>query len=131
MLEPVPPRELASYCPQDHVHYELMRPPAVRQSLDRLLGLFAVSRDRVVLGEDMEDVAMNDLNQARMGLPRLALSVTYTHRTQSPSVRNLSDSPKFLVTHLGLLLREEAHCETVEATLRSLDSTADRRSLHA
>lgn len=104
-----------------------MRPPAVRQSLDLLLGLFVVFRGRVVLGEDMEDVAMKDLNQTRMGLLRSALSVAYTCRTQSPSVRNLSDSLKFLVTHLGLLLREEAHCETIETTLRSPDSTAARR----
>jgi hypothetical protein len=130
MLEPAPPHKLPSI---DNVlkialTIELMRPLAIRQSLDQLFDLFIASRNLVLVG-GMEDAAVKELNQATMGLARSALSAAWTHPTQTPSVRNLSDSLKFLVTHFDLLLRGEAHYETIEAILWSLDSTAAPREM--
>ena len=130
MLEPTPPHKLPSVDNVRKIAFtiELMRPLAIRQSLDQLFGLFVASRN-LVLNEEVEDAAVKDMNQATMGLARSALSAACTHPTQTPSVRNLSDSLKFLVTHLGLLLHGEAHFETIEATLWSLDSTAAPKEL--
>ena len=130
MLEPAPPHNLPSI---DSVRkialtVELMRLMVVRQSLDQLFNLFVASRS-LVLDEEIECVAEKELNQAMMGLARSALSAACTHPTQTPSVRSLSDSLKFLVTHLELLLRGEAHYETIEATLWSLDSTTAPREM--
>ena len=130
MLEPTPPHKLPSI---DNVRkialtVELMRPFAVRQSLDRLFNVFVASRN-LVLDVGIESIAEKESNQATMELARLALSAACTHLTQTPSVRNLSDSLKFLVTHLDLLLHGEAHYETIEATLWSLDSTTAPREM--
>ena len=130
MLEPAPPHELPSI---DNTHkisltVELMRPLAVRQSLDQLFNVFVASRN-LVLDVEIESITEKESNQATMELARLAPSAACTHSTQTPSVRNLSDSLKFLVTHLDLLLRGEAHYETIEATLWSLDSTTAPREM--
>jgi len=130
MLEPVPPHNLPPIDNTRSIAFtiELMRPLGVRQSLDQLFNLFVASRN-LVLDEETEGAAVKDMNQATMGLARSALSAACTHPTQTPSVRNLSDSLKFLVTHLDLLLRGEAHYETIEAILWSLDSTTAPREL--
>jgi len=130
MLEPAPPYKLPSI---DNVRkialtVELMRPLAIKQSLDQLFNLFVASRN-LVLVEETKDATVKELNQATMGIARSALSAAWTHSTQTPSVRNLSDSLKFLVTHFDLLLRGEAHYETIEAILWSLDSTAAPREM--
>lgn len=130
MLEPAPPHKLPSI---DNVRkisltIELMRPLAIKQSLDQLFNLFVVSRN-FVLVEGMEGAEVKELNQGMIGIARSALGAAWTHPTQTPSVRNLSDSLKFLVTHFDLLLRGEAHYETIEATLWSLDSTAAPREM--
>lgn len=129
MLEPAPPNGLLSI---DNIRkiastIDLMRPLAARQSLDHLFGLFVASRNLVRYEE--EGATVKDLNQATLGLARSALSAACTHPTQTPSVRNLSDSLKFLVTHLDLLLRGEPHYETIEAILWSLDSTTAPKEL--
>jgi hypothetical protein len=130
MLEPTSPHKLPSI---DNIRkisltVELMRPLAVRQSLDQLFNVFVASRN-LVLDEEIAGAAEKESNQATMELARSALSAACTHPTQTPSVRNLSDSLKFLVTHLNLLLRGEAHYETIEATLWSLDSTTAPREM--
>ena len=98
-----------------------MRPLVGRQSLDQLFNLFVASR-KLVLDEGMEDATVQELNQAMMGLAQSALSSAWTHPTQTPTVRSIPDSLKFLVTHFDLLLHGETHYETIEAILRSLDS---------
>ena len=130
MLEPAPPHKLPSIENIRRVAFtiELMRPLAVEQSLNQLFNLFTTSHD-LILGEEIEDTAVKDLNQATIGLARLALSAARTHPTQTPSVRNPSSSLKFLVTHLELLLRGEPHYETIEAILWSLDPAAAPREL--
>jgi len=130
MLEPAPPQKLPSIDNVCKIAFtiKLMKSLAVRQSLDQLFNLFVASHN-LVLNEEVEDVALKELNQATMGLARSALSAAWTHPTQTPSVRDLSNSLKFLVTHFDLLLRGEAHYETIEAILWSLDSTAAPREL--
>jgi len=130
MLEPVPPHKLPSIDNVRSIAFtvDLMRPLGVRKSLDQLFNLFIASRN-LVLDEETEGGTVKDLNQATLGLARSALSAACTHTTQTPSVRNLSDSLKFLVTHLDLLLRGEAHYETIEAILWSLDSATAPREL--
>ena len=130
MREPAPPHKLP---PIDNIRkialtIELMRPLAVRQSLYQLFNVFVASRN-LVLDEGVEGVAEKESNKAMMGLARSVLNAACTHPTQTPSVRNLSDSLKFLVTHLDLLLRREPHYETIEATLWSLDSTTAPREM--
>jgi hypothetical protein len=130
MLESTPPHKLPSI---DNIRkialtVELMRPLAVRQSLDQLFSVFVTSRNPV-LDEEIESAVEKESNQAMMSLAQSALSAACTHPTQTPSVRNLSDSLKFLVTHFDLLLRGEAHYETIEATLWSLDSTTAPREM--
>jgi hypothetical protein len=130
MLEPAPPHKLPSI---DNVRkialtVELMRPLAIRRSLDQLFNVFVASRN-LVLDEGVEGVAEKESNQATMELARSALSAACTHPTQTLSVRNLSGSLGFLVTHLDLLLRGEPHYETIEATLWSLDSTTAPREM--
>lgn len=129
MLEPTPPWKLPSIDNVRKISFtiELLRPLAVRQSLDQLFKLFVTSRNLVL--EEETDTTTKELNQAVMGLTRSALTAAWTHPTQTPSVRNLSDSLKFLVTHFDLLLRGEAHYDTIEAILWSLDSTAAPREL--
>jgi hypothetical protein len=130
MLEPTPPHKFPFIDNVRKITFtvELMKPLAVRQSLDQLFNVFVASRN-LVLDEGVEGVAEKESNQATMGLARSALSAACTHPTQTPSVRNLSDSLKFLVTHLDLLLRGEPHYETIEATLWSLDSTTAPREM--
>ena len=130
LLKPAPPHKLPSV---DNIltiasTIELMRPLANRQSLDQLFNLFVISR-KLVLDEGMEDPTVQELNQATMGLARSALSAAWTHPTQTPSVSSLSDSLKFLVIHFDLLLRGEAHYETIEAILWSLGSTTAPREM--
>lgn len=124
MLEPAPPHNLPSIDDVRKIVFtiELMGPLAVRQSLDQLFKLFVASRN-LVLDQEVEDAAAKEPNQATMRLARSALNAAWTHPTQTPSVRNLSESLKFLVTHFDLLLRGEAHYETIEAILWSLNST--------
>ena len=130
MLEPAPPHKLPSIDNSRTIAFtiELMRPLAVRQSLDQLFNLFIASRN-LVLNEEVEDAAVKELNQATLGLARSSLNAAWTHPTQTPSVRNLSDSLKFLITHFDLLLHGEAHYETIEAILWSLDSTVAPREM--
>jgi hypothetical protein len=130
MLEPAPVHILPSI---DNIRkialtVELMRPLAIRQSLNQLFNVFVASRN-LMLDEEIESAAEKESNQATIGLTRSALSAACTHPTQTPSVRSLSDSLKFLVTHLELLLCGEAHYETIEATLWSLDSTMAPREM--
>jgi hypothetical protein len=130
MLEPTSPHKLPSInnIRKISLTVELMRPLAVRQSLDQLFKVFVASRN-LVLDEEIVGTAGKESNQATMELARSALSAACTHPMQTPSVRNLLDSLKFLVTHLDLLLRGEAHYETIEATLWSLDSTTAPREM--
>ena len=130
LLEPAPPHELPSI---DNIlniasTIKLMRPLANTQSLDQLFNLFIVSR-RLVLDEGIKDAGVQELNEATMRLARSALRAAWTHPTQTPSVRSLPDSLKFLVTHFDLLLRGEAHYETIEAILWSLDSATAPREM--
>ena len=130
LLRPAPPHKLPSI---DNIlniatTIELMRPLANRQSLDQLFNLFVASR-RLVLDEGIEDTTVQELNQATMGLARLALNAAWTHPTQTPTVRSLPDSLKFLVTHFDLLLHGEAHYETIEAILWSLDSATASKEM--
>jgi hypothetical protein len=130
MLEPTSPHKLPSI---DNIRkisltVELMRPLAVTQSLDQLFNVFVASRN-LLLDEEIVGAAEKESNHATMELARSALSAACTHPTQTPSIRNLSDSLKFLVAHLDLLLRGEAHYETIEATLWSLDSTTASREM--
>jgi hypothetical protein len=85
MLEPAPPHTLPSI---DNIHkisltVELMRPLAVRQSLDKLFNVFVASRN-LVLDVEIESITEKESNQVTMELARLALSAACTHPTQTP-----------------------------------------------
>jgi hypothetical protein len=101
MAEPAPPQKLPLI---DNVRkialtVELIRPLAVSQSLNRLFNVFVASRN-LVLDEEIKSVAEKESNQATIELARLVLSAARIHPSQTPSVRNLSDSLKFLGIHL-------------------------------
>jgi hypothetical protein len=101
MLEP---RELL---PIDNVHkialtIELMGPLAARQYLDRLSNMFVASRNLVLDAEGIR--RSRGVQPSHNGSRSIGSQRSPYPSTQSPSVRNLSDSLKFVVIHLDLLL---------------------------